>query len=118
MPGVRGTHPTLLVFRALVALGLVFCPLLRFSAAAPAVVLPLPSAPAPGPTGQPEEEKSEENKPGSECTAQARGGRSSDPSDERSTAAVPRISNCRSGALPRAASADPFRNGLGCPFRC
>ena len=117
MPGVRGLHPTLSVFRALLALGLVFCPLLQFSAASPAASLAR-SAPVPGPTGQPEEEKSEEHKSGTECAAPARGGRSSGPSDERSVLSPPRTSNYRSGALPRAASADPFRNGLGCPFRC
>jgi hypothetical protein len=117
MMGARGTKPTLLVFRALVAFGLVICPLTQFSTAAP-TVLPTSSVPAPGPTGQPEEEKSEEHKSGSECAAPARGGRSSGPSDERSVASPPRASNFRSGALPRAAVADPFRNGLGCPFRC
>jgi hypothetical protein len=114
MPGVRGLHPTFLVFRALLALGLVFCPLLQFSAACPAVI-PVPSAPAPG---QPEEEKSEEQKSGTECATPARDRRSSGPSDERSVASTPRLSDYRSGALPRAAAADPFRNGLGCPFRC
>jgi hypothetical protein len=117
MPGVRGLNPTLLVFRALIAFGLVFCPLLRFSAAAPPVT-PTQSAPSPGPTGQPEEEKSEETKSSAGSSATARGGRPSGPSDERSVASPTRTSNCRSGALPRAASADPFRNGLGCPFRC
>jgi hypothetical protein len=114
MMGARLPRTTLLTFRALIALGLVFCPLLQFSAAAPVTI----SVPVPGPTSQPEEEKSEESKPGSVCSALARGGRSLDPSDERSRAALTRTSNSRSGALPRAATVDPFRNGLGCPFRC
>ena len=117
MTGARGPRPTLLAFRVLVALGLVFCPLFQFSAASP-VAIPTSSAPAPGPTGQPEEEKSEEHKSGTECSAPVRGGRSSGPSDERSVASPSRVSSHRSGALPRAAVADPFRNGLGCPFRC
>jgi hypothetical protein len=118
MMGARGPRPILLVFRALVALGLVFCPLAQFSTAAPAA-LPTQSAPAPGPTGQPEEEKSEEHKSGTECAAPSRGDRrSGGPFGDRSTVSPSRISNCRSGALPRAATADPFRNGLGCPFRC
>jgi len=117
MPGVRGLHPTLSVFRALLALGLVFCPLLQFSVTSPTAASAR-SAPVPGPTGQPEEEKSEEHKSGTECAAPVRDRRSSGSSDERSVTTQPRTSNCRSGALPRAASADPFRNGLGCPFRC
>ena len=112
----RGPRPTLLIVRAIVALGLVFCPLTQFSTASP-TALPVPSAPASGPTGQPEEEKSEEHKSGAECAAPARSGRATGPSDERSAATPLRISDCRSGALPRAAAADPFRNGLGCPFR-
>lgn len=117
MPSARPPKPTFLFFRALVALGLVFCPLLQVTSASP-VAIPVRSAPVPGPTGQPEEEKSEEHKTGTECSAPARGGKSSAPSDERSIAAPPRTSDRRSGALPRAAAADPFRNGLGCPFRC
>ena len=66
MLGVRGTDRTLLVFRALLALGLVFCPLLQLSVASPAAASTR-SAPVPGPTGQPEEEKSEEHKSGTEC---------------------------------------------------
>jgi hypothetical protein len=119
MMGARGPRPTLLVFRALVALGLVFCPLLQFSAASPAVIPVRTTAPASGPTGQPEEEKSEEHKSGTECATPSRGDRrSGGPSGEQSTVSPSRISDCRSGALPRAAAADPFRNGLGCPFRC
>lgn len=118
MTGARSPRPTHLAFRALIALGMLVCPLSQFSAASP-VVLPVRSAPPPGPTGQPEEEKSEQTKSGAACTAPARGVRRvGRPAAERSAAAPARVPDCKSGALPRAAAADPFRNGLGCPFRC
>jgi len=41
-----------------------------------------------------------------------------DPPGDRRPIGSSRISDLRSGALARAASTDPFRNGLGCPFRC
>jgi hypothetical protein len=115
MPGFRGQSLTLLAFRVLLALGLVFCPLLQGSAF-PAV-LPVPASSS----GQTEEEKSEEVKSVGEWAAPARGDRKPTPpsSDERPVAAPARVPDSSSArALPRAASADPFRNGLGCPFRC
>jgi hypothetical protein len=114
MPRVRRHNPTLLAFRALVALGLAFFPLLQ----APAAPTTFPSSA--NSTGQTEEEKSEEVKSVAGCATPVRGDRKPPtPPDERPVVTPSRIPDSSPGAaLPRAASADPFRNGLGCPFRC
>ncbi len=114
MPRVRGHNPTLLAVRALVALGLALFPLLQ----APAAPTTFPSSA--NSTGQTEEEKSEEVKSVAGCAIPVRGDRKSPaPPGGRPVVTPSRIPDSPPGAaLPRAASADPFRNGLGCPFRC
>jgi hypothetical protein len=113
MPGVFGKYLTLSAVRALIALGLVLLPLLQLSAASPAGFLRVVT------TSQSEEEKPETREFASESSALARGPRpDADPPGDRLPVGSSRISDLRSGALARAASIDPFRNGLGCPFRC
>jgi hypothetical protein len=113
MPGVFGKYLTLSTVRAVIALGLVLLPLLQFSAASPAALLRSLV------TSQTEEEKPESRELASESTALHRGPRpDADPPGDRRPIGSSRISDLRSGALARAASTDPFRNGLGCPFRC
>jgi hypothetical protein len=121
MLGIRGASTTLTAFRVLVALGLVFFPLLLSPAASPSR-LATPASPftPTGPTGQSEEEKTGENRAAVEWSAPARGDRrTGGPPGGRVSLNPARTSNSTSGAiLSRAASSDPFRNGLGCPFRC
>src|SRR5262249_9828083 len=118
MLGVRRRSSIHHLFRALLALGLVFCPLVPLSSASPGTLL-FPNS-STGPTGPVEEEKAEETKSGVECATPTRGERRPPaPSGESLVPSPSRIADARAGAgLPRAAYSDVVRNGLGCPLLC
>ena len=112
---------TLALGRVLLALLLAVCPAVRSSATSPAAVpARLPAAPV--------EEHEEEHRPrqspseaqGEEAAALRGDRRAPNPPSYgfllplSELTSVPR----RGATLTRAAPADPFRNGLGCPFRC
>ena len=113
--------PTLLLGRVLLALALVVCPTVRSSAASPAAVpVRLPAAPV--------EENEEESRP-RPTQSQSVGEEAAPPRGGRRAAAPPafgfllplsRLTSVPPAGpvLTRAAPADAFRNGLGCPFRC
>ena len=105
--------PTL-VLRVLMALGFAVCPLLRPTVGVAAPVL----------ASSEEEERPEENRGSSEAEGEqwaARGDRRADRPTARSVAdpvPLPSASARPAPPLPRAATVDPFRNGLGSPYRC
>ena len=96
------------------ALGLVLFPALRAPAtASPASPLGSPTAPL-----EEEEEKRGEAKSAAEsATADRRTRRDSPPTTATGHLTRPTIT-AASSVLSRAAPLDPFRNGLGSPFRC
>ncbi len=104
------------VVRLLLAAGLVVCPLLRPMPAWSAVL----SAPTPASqTSEEEEEKAGGAKSSTVLAAPVRGDRK--PPTPSAGPARPATRTFRLSvgpALSRAAFADPFRNGHGCPIRC
>ena len=117
----RLRRPIIALGRVLLALMLAVCPAVRSSASSPAAVpARLPAAPV--------EENEEENRP-RPTQSESEGEEAAPHRGDRRAPAPPAfgfllpLSELTSAppagpVLTRAAPADAFRNGLGCPFRC
>jgi hypothetical protein len=102
------------LLRVLLALGLAFVPVLRSPAAVGS------SSPLGSPTSplEEEEEKRGEAKSAAEAARSDRQPRTSKVRPTGPSRSDPSAGLSATSALTRAAPLDPFRNGLGSPFRC